>query len=89
MSKPMRPGDFQIVYQTTDRFDEHVGPWGGEQVGIRILDRIIWLAARTFGKEKPAEFEKWENIANLMVSSAQRHVRENLLDLRQLRDDEK
>ncbi len=85
----MRPADFQVVRQKTDRFDDHVGPYGGEQVGIRILDRVFWFTSRSsHGGVSDEEFKRWEYLANLVVGAAQAHVRENLRDMRQLRDGE-
>ncbi|MCL6443413.1 MAG: hypothetical protein K6T83_08155 [Alicyclobacillus sp.] len=60
--------DVQVVYERSEDFDSHVGPYGHEKVGLRIEDRVIWLATEVWPsggnwEKVHAEYKKWKAIA--------------------------
>ncbi len=64
--------DAQVVYERDEQLDMHCGEYGFERVGIRIDDRVIWLAHEAYGVAAPSgeygakqheEYQKWKLIA--------------------------
>ena len=78
--------DAQVVYERDEQLDMRCGEYGFERVGIRIDDRVIWLALEGYGVAAPPgefaakqheEYERWKLIATRIAMA----LREDAADV--------
>ncbi len=60
--------DAQVVYEREEKFDMQCGAYGYERVGIRIDERVIWLAI-CHDQSSSKEFKRWDEIAHRIVDA--------------------
>jgi hypothetical protein len=62
--------NWEVVKETEGRVDLQCGPYGYEQVGVKIGERVIWLKVTSWpGHDNDGQYEEWVKIAHLIAAA--------------------